>query len=190
MKWAHGLIACCALLSAGCRQEMYDQHKKTALEGSSLFPDGRASRPSVPGTVARGELKLDAHLHTGRVDGKLATEFPFPVDRALLERGRERYGIFCTPCHDALGGGQGLVVQRGMKRPESFHVERLREAPPGYFFDVITNGFGAMYDYADRIPPRDRWAIVAYVRALQLSQGARLEDVPAAERARLEGERP
>lgn len=179
-----------ALLSGSCRQEMYDQAKKQTFERTSFFADGRASRPSVPGTVARGQLRLDEHLHTGRIGGELAATFPFPVDRALLERGRERYGIFCSPCHDSLGSGQGMIVQRGMKQPASFHEQRLREAPPGYFFDVITNGFGAMYDYADRIPARDRWAITAYVRALQLSQTATLDDVPEPERARLLGERP
>jgi hypothetical protein len=183
-------IALLAVPLLACRQEMYDQPKLTAFQRSSFFDDGRASRPKVPGTVARGELVLDEHLQTGRIDGELASTFPFPIDRAVLERGRERYGIFCTPCHDASGSGDGMVVRRGMKRPTSFHAERLRAAPPGHFFDVITNGFGAMFDYADRITPRDRWAIVAYVRALQASQSASLVDVPDAERARLEEERP
>ena len=185
-----GLVLLLAFSTGACRQEMYDQAKKQAFEKSSFFADGRASRPSVPGTVARGELRLDEHLYTGRIGGELATEFPFAIDRDALERGRERYGIFCAPCHDHLGNGEGMIVQRGMKRPESLHVARLREAPPGYFFDVITNGFGAMYDYADRISARDRWAITAYVRALQLSQQATPEDVPAAERAKLLEERP
>lgn len=175
---------------AGCRQEMHDQAKRTAFQKSNFFADLRASRPSVPGTVARGRLFLDEHFHTGRVDGELATTFPFPVDRGVLERGRERYGIFCSPCHDHAGYGEGVIVKRGMQRPVSFHAERLREASPGYYFDVITNGFGAMYDFADRVPAEDRWAIVAYIRALQQSQNAALDDVPAAERASLEEQRP
>jgi hypothetical protein len=174
---------------AACRQDMHDQPRLEAYEASAFFADGRAMRPRVPGTIARGELVLDQEFHTGMSRGEHLSRLPFPLDRALLERGRERYGIFCTPCHDPLGNGDGLVVQRGMKRPPSFHIERLREAPPGYVFDVITNGFGAMYDHADRIPPRDRWAIAAWVRVLQASQDARLEDVPAAERARLEAQR-
>jgi mono/diheme cytochrome c family protein len=185
-----GIAALLAVAVLGaCRQDMHDQPRLEVYESSTFFPDGRAQRPSVPGTVARGELFEDAHLHTGKVDGEFATEFPFPVDRAVLERGRERYSINCSPCHDSLGDGNGMIVQRGMKRPASFHEQRLRESPPGYFFDVITNGYGVMYDYADRVSPRDRWAIVAYVRVLQRSRAATLADVPAAERALLE-ERP
>jgi cytochrome c len=140
----------------------------------------------VPGTVARGDTIADAHLVTGKVDGELADRLPFEVTREVLERGRERYGIFCTPCHDAAGTGGGMIVLRGMKRPETFHSERLKAAPVGHYFDVMTRGFGAMYDVADRIPPRDRWAIAAYVRVLQRANDARLADVPPAERARLE----
>ena len=140
----------------------------------------------MKGTVARGQLELDAVLLTGLVDGQPVAEFPVSVDRELIERGRERFEIFCSVCHDSAGNGNGMIVKRGLKRPASFHEERLREAPPGYFYDVITRGYGVMYDYSDRIPPRDRWAIVAYIRALQLSQNATLEDVPPDERARLE----
>jgi mono/diheme cytochrome c family protein len=168
---------------------MHDQPYLEPLEGTPFFADGRGSRPRVPGTVARGERELDAHLETGRVDGALAETFPFAVTAEVLERGRERYGIFCAICHDAAGYGEGMAVKRGMKRPASFHDERLRTSPPGYFFDVITNGFGAMYDYSDRIVPRDRWAIVAWVRTLQISQDARLADAPPPVRARLEEER-
>ena len=166
-----------------CRQDMHDQPRFEAMEKSVFFADGRSSRPQVPGTVARGELRLDAHLYLGQVNGEPATTFPMQVDAALLERGRERFAIFCTACHDRTGYGQGIVVQRGLKQPPSFHIDRLRSSPPGYFFDVITNGFGAMYDLADRIPPGDRWAITAYVRALQLSQDARMSDVPPDRRA-------
>ena len=146
-------------------------------------------RPSVEGTVARGRLREDEHFYEGTVNGEPAEEFPFEITRGVLDRGAERYRIYCTPCHAAAGNGEGMIVQRGMKHPPSFHIERLREAPPGYYFDVMTRGFGAMYDVSDRVSPHDRWAIAAYVRALQLSQSATLDDVPAAERAELEAQR-
>lgn len=176
----------CAL--AACRQDMHDQPRFEPLEASSLFSDGRSSRPRVPGTIARGEREYDAHLLDGRVNGELATTFPMEVTREVLERGRERYDVFCSACHDRAGTGRGIVVERGLKQPASFHVERLRKVPPGYVFDVITRGFGAMYDLAEHVPPDDRWAITAYVRALQRSQNATLTDVPEAERARLQAE--
>jgi mono/diheme cytochrome c family protein len=164
---------------------MHDQPRFEPLEASTLFADGRSSRPRVPGTIARGEREYDAHFLEGRVNGELATTFPAPVTRATMLRGRERYDAFCSACHDRAGTGRGIVVERGLKQPASFHSERLRQAPPGYFFDVITRGFGAMYDLSERVPPADRWAIVAYVRALQRSQNATLADVPEAARARL-----
>lgn len=164
---------------ASCRQDMHDQPRYEPLEESPFFEDGRASRPLIPGTVARGHLEEDDHFYRGLEDGEPATSFPMELDMALLERGRERYDIFCSACHDRAGDGRGMVVQRGFPQPSSFHIERLREAPPGYTFDVITNGFGRMFDYADRIPAGDRWAIVAYVRALQLARNARPDDVPA-----------
>ncbi len=170
----------------GCRQDMHDQKKLEPLEKSSFFSDQRASRPQVEGTVARGHLRADSALFEGRVDGKYVAKIPIPVDRALLDRGRERFGIFCTPCHSALGDGNGIVVQRGFKRPETYHQDRLRTAPVGYFFDVITNGYGAMYSFNARLTPKDRWAVIAYVRTLQLSQWATLADVPADERSALE----
>lgn len=175
-----------AASALGCRQDMHDQPKGEPMEASRFFADGRVARPLVEGVIARGELELDPHLYTGKLGGKLVDTFPFAIDAAGLERGRERYGIFCAPCHDAAGLGDGMIVQRGMKRPASLHIERLREAPVGYYFDVITNGFGVMYDYSDRIRAEDRWKIVAYIRALQLSQHATLDDAPGAERARLE----
>ena len=177
------LLLACAL--AGCRQDMHDQPKLEPYEASTFFRDGRAMRPLVPGTVARGRLDEDDHLHRGTVDGRPAETFPFEVTRETLARGRERYEIYCAPCHNQTGDGRGMIVERGMRAPPSFHVERLRGAPPGYFFDVITHGFGAMYDYSDRISPPDRWAIVAYVRVLQQSRAATIEDVPAGERERL-----
>lgn len=184
--WVSGLLLVLLVpLLPACRQDMHDQPRLDPLEASSFFQDGRASRPRVVGTVARGAILDDDHLLTGRVDGELATTFPFEVTADVLARGRKQYSIYCTPCHDAAGTGQGMIVQRGLKQPTSFHVERLRAAPPGYFFDVVTNGFGAMYDYSDRVAPHDRWAIAAYVRALQLSQNASLEDVPAEQRTAL-----
>lgn len=175
-----------ACVVGACRQDMHDQPKGEPLEASAFFADGRYARPLVEGVVARGQLQLDPHLYTGKVGGVHAETFPFAIDAPALERGRQRYGVFCAPCHDSLGTGEGMIVQRGMKRPPSMHIERLRTAPPGYYFDVITNGFGAMYDYSDRIPVEDRWKITAYVRALQLSQNAALADAPPEERARLE----
>jgi hypothetical protein len=174
------------LFLLGCRQDMHDQPRYEPLEGSTFFSDGRSARPLVEGTVARGQLRLDEHFHFGKVNGKLVDTFPFPITKEILERGRERYDIFCSPCHDRVGNGQGMIVQRGFRPPPSYHIDRLREAPVGHFYDVITNGFGAMYSYADRLPPRDRWAIVAYIRALQLSQHATLEDVPTEARYQLE----
>lgn len=176
------------LLLGGCRQDMHDGAYVEPLEGSSFFADGRGTRPQVAGTLARGQLREDEHLHRGLVDGEPATAFPFEVTAAVVGRGRERYEIHCSPCHGSAGDGHGMVTKRGFTQPPSYHVERLREAPVGYFFDVVTNGFGAMYDLSDRVSAEDRWAIVAYVRALQLSQDARLEDVPAGAREALEGE--
>ena len=168
---------------------MHDQPRYEPLEASSFFQDGRSARPLVAGTVARGELHEDEQFYTGKAGGTLVSTFPFPVTREVLERGQERYNIFCSPCHARVGNGQGIIVQRGFRQPSSFHIDRLREAPVGYFFEVITNGFGSMYDYADRIPPPDRWAIIAYIRALQLSQHATLEDVPLEKRQQLMGTR-
>ena len=165
---------------------MHDQPRYEAFEASDFFEDGRASRPLVEGTVAQGQLQLDEHLYTGKINGELAVTLPVPLTRQLLERGQERFNIYCSPCHDRAGSGQGIVVRRGFRRPSSFHIDRLREAPIGYFFEVMTNGFGAMLDYAVQVTPHDRWAIAAYVRALQLSQYATLDDVPNAERQRLQ----
>jgi mono/diheme cytochrome c family protein len=179
------LLLLTGAMALACRQDMHDQPRFEPFEASSFFADGRASRPRVPGTVARGEREHDAHFLEGRTGTELATTFPMPVTRAVLERGRERYDVFCSACHDRAGTGQGIVVKRGLKQPPSFHVERLRSAPPGYLFDVITRGFGAMTDLSDRVPPADRWAIVAYLRALQRSQNGTLADLSEAARARL-----
>lgn len=157
---------------------MHNQPKYKPLRATTFFRDGSSSRPLIEGTVARGTLQEDEAFFTGKVGAALVTELPFPVDQHVLDRGQERFGIFCTPCHDATGSGRGMVVQRGYRQPPSFHEERLRIANAGHFFDVMTNGFGAMPDYKTVISPRDRWAIVAYVRALQLSQHAAPGDIP------------
>jgi cytochrome c553 len=167
------ILPCLGLLAmlAGCRRnEMHQQPIMKALQSSDFFADGRASRNPVPGTVARGHLETDHAFFEGKVDGKLVDTFPFPVTMGVLERGKQRFDIYCSVCHGYLGDGNGMIVQRGMIRPPSYHIDRLRDASVGHFYDVITNGYGAMYSYADRISPRDRWAIVAYIRALQLSQ--------------------
>jgi mono/diheme cytochrome c family protein len=172
-----------ALTSAGCRQDMHDQPKYVPLRESSFFSDARSSRPIVPGTVARGQLHEDALLYTGKQDGADATVFPFPVDERVMGRGAERYNIYCSPCHGRAGLGDGMVVRRGYRAPPSFHQDRLRAAPVGHFFDVITNGFGAMPDYAAQIAAEDRWAVIAYIRALQLSEHGTVADVPIEQRS-------
>ncbi len=177
----------CAVFITGCRLDMHVQPKYKPFEPSSFFDDGRSARPVVPGSVARGHLRIDEHLYTGKVNGILVNTFPFPITRQDLERGRERYNIYCTPCHDGVGEGRGMIVRRGFPPPPSYHMDRLREAPVGHFFDVITHGYGAMYSYAGRVSPEDRWKIVAYIRALQLSQRARLDDVPEKVRPQLMG---
>lgn len=165
---------------------MHDQPRVKPLAKSDFFADGRSARPLLEDTVARGQLRDDERLYTGKTGQDFSTEFPFSVDRVLLDRGQERYLIFCAPCHGQVGRGDGSVVRRGFRsKPASFHEPRLREKPVGYFVDVIGNGFGAMQDYAAQIPARDRWAIAAYLRALQLSQNATLDDVPPARRAEL-----
>jgi mono/diheme cytochrome c family protein len=179
-------IVATALVVAGCRQDMHDAPRYEAFEANDAVADNRASRLPPAGTVPRGWLRDDEALYTGKVAGQAVTTFPFAIARADLARGQERYNIYCTPCHGRVGDGNGMVVQRGLRQAASFHQDRLRQEPPGYFFDVITNGFGAMPDYAAQIPVRDRWLIVAYVRALQLSQHASLADVPADRRGALE----
>ena len=179
-------VAFLAFSLVGCRQDMHDQPKFIPLRPNDFFVDGRSERQLIDGTVARGHLNDDTLYYTGKgPDGQFSNEFPFPVTKEVIERGQQRYNIYCTPCHSRLGDGNGMVVQRGYRHPPSYHIDRLRQAPNGYIFDVITNGFGAMQDYSAQIPVADRWAIVAYERALQLSQHATLDDVPAEERAKL-----
>jgi mono/diheme cytochrome c family protein len=174
------------VLVAGCRQDMHDAPRYEAFEASSTFADGRASRTAPVGTVARGWLRADEALYTGKVAGQAVDEFPFAIGRGELARGQQRYNIYCTPCHGKVGDGNGMVVQRGLRQAASYHQDRLRQEKLGYFYDVITNGFGAMQGYAEQIPVRDRWLIVAYVRTLQLSQHASVNDVPADQRAVLD----
>jgi len=181
------LAAAFAMLAGGCRLDMHVQPKYKPYAATAFFDDGRSERPPVPGTVARGHLRLDELLYTGKENGVTADKFPFEITRADLERGRERYNVYCSPCHDYTGSGRGMIVQRGFPPPSSFHIDRLRAAPAGYFFDAITNGFGSMYSYAARVEPEDRWRITAYVRALQLSRQATIQDVPSGKRQRLTG---
>lgn len=171
---------------AACRQDMHDQPSYSALESTTFFGDGQASRPIIQGTVARGQLREDSLLHTGKVDGNDALLFPFAIDDRTMARGRERFNVYCAPCHGETGDGDGMIVRRGFRRPPALAEPRLREAAVGHFFDVISNGFGAMPDYAVQIKPEDRWAIVAYIRALQLSAHAVVDDVPVADRGRLD----
>jgi mono/diheme cytochrome c family protein len=180
------LVLLVALAGLGCRQDMHDQPKYKPFRQSEFFADGRAMRPFVAGTVARGTLREDTPYYTGKAGDDFVAELPVAVTADLLERGRGEFQVFCSPCHGRTGMGDGMIAQRGFKRPISYHVDRLRHVPVGYFFDVITNGYGAMSDYAAQVPVADRWAIVAYVRTLQLSQYAPAADVPADRHAELE----
>jgi mono/diheme cytochrome c family protein len=179
------LLCVLSVSVTGCRQDMHNQPKYVPLRGSTFFGDQQSARPVVAGTVARGQLREDTLLYTGKVDGIDATVFPFAIDERRLRRGQDRFNIYCSPCHARTGEGDGMIVRRGYRRPPSYHDDRLRNAPVGHFFDVITNGFGAMPDYAAQVDVEDRWAIAAYIRALQLSAHARIDDVPAGQRDRL-----
>lgn len=187
------LLTVFVLLSSGCdiipNRHMRDQAKFEPLEASTLFDNGRASQEPPANTVPRGEwyeIRSDEALYTGSVDGQLVDTIPISVDRDVLLRGQERYNIYCSPCHGQVGDGQGMIVQRGMKQPNSFHSEQVRSQPDGYYYNAITNGFGVMYSYASRVPPQDRWAIVAYIRALQFSQNAPLDVLSDEDREQLE----
>ena len=186
MKFRHRLAAGLVLLAGlGCRQDMHDAPRYESYEASALFPDERASRNPPSGTVARGWLREDEALYTGKLNGQTVEAVPFAITHADLKRGQERFNIYCSPCHGRLGDGQGMVVQRGLRQAASYHQDRLRQERIGYFFDVITNGFGAMQGYAEQVPVRDRWLIASYVRALQFSQNASVNDVPADRRGEL-----
>ena len=182
--WAIGAVLVVTATTA-CRQDMHDQPRYIPLRESTFFNDARSARPFVPGTIARGQLREDTLLYTGKVNGADATVFPFPVDDKVMARGQERFNIYCSPCHGRTGLGDGMVVRRGYRRPPSYLDDRLLNAPVGHFFDVVSNGFGAMPDYAAQIRVEDRWAIAAYVRALQMSGHATLADVPADQRGKI-----
>ncbi len=176
-----------AATATGCRRDMFQQPFSKPLAPSDFFQDNHmASRPLVPHTVARGHLHDDEAFYTGKVGTNLVTSFPFPITRTVLDRGQERFNIYCSPCHGRTGEGNGMIVQRGFPPPPSYHIDRLRQAPVGHFYDVITEGYGMMYSYAARVEPADRWAIAAYIRALQKSRDATLAEVPPPQRAKLE----
>ncbi|HEY3762332.1 MAG TPA: cytochrome c [Verrucomicrobiae bacterium] len=173
------------LLSVGCRRDMFEQPKSNPLDHSDLYSDGMDSRPIPPHTVPY-EANQNEAFSTGMIGTNLVTEFPIQITRAVLERGQQRYEVNCVPCHGETGEGNGIVVQRGFPAPPSYHIDRLRNARVGHFFDVMTHGYGAMFSFASRVTPEDRWAIAAYIRALQLSEHASLSDVPTNQIARLE----
>jgi mono/diheme cytochrome c family protein len=181
------LLSLCLLLSAFCRQKMANQPKYDPLEPSDFFADGMSARPRIPGTVARGELDIYSFMATGKIDGQDGDGFPMPVTMAVMTRGEERFNIYCSECHGKVGDGNGMIPARGYRRPPSYHTEALRNAKTGHFFDVMTNGFGSMPSYAAQVPVEDRWAIIAYIRALQISQNATINDLPPDMRAKLAG---
>lgn len=178
-----GAIALAASMAVvfgvGCRNDMHDQPKMIPQRGTTLYADGRSARPQVEGTVARSQGKDADYMTTGMLDGQTGNAMPFPVTMEVLARGQERFNVYCTPCHSRVGNGKGMIVERGYYPAASFHSERLRQAPLGYLFKVITEGYGAMPSYHSEVIVQDRWAIAAYIRALQLSQNARTADVPA-----------
>jgi mono/diheme cytochrome c family protein len=180
-----GMALFFSLALCGCRQDMHDQPRYRPLQGSTLFSDHRSARPYVEGTVARGQLNADEALSTGKQRGQFVDTLPFPLTRSVLIRGQERFEIFCSPCHGQTGEGNGMIVQRGFSHPPPYTSERVRSQPLGHYFDVMTNGFGAMHSYASRVEPRDRWAIAAYIRVLQVSRSATINDVPSDQRGAL-----
>ncbi|MCG8351095.1 MAG: cytochrome c [Chloroflexales bacterium] len=181
-----GWLGFCLLLLTACHQDMYVQPKYQPLDASDFFADGRSARQPVEGAVAVDEIRTDEYFFTGIVDGQEVDAMPFPVTREVLDRGREQYDIYCAACHGITGQGRGMVAQRGGIVPANLHDQRLRDAPIGHFYNVITNGYRYMYPYDSHVEPADRWAIAAYIRALQLSQNATLDDVPPAQRNNLE----
>jgi len=185
-------LACVLLILAlgACRQKMSNQPRYDPLEPSTFFADGMSARPRIAGTVARGDLSNNPFFDSGKLNGQEADGFPMPVTIDVINRGQERFNIYCSECHGRVGDGNGMIPSRGYRRPPSFHTLTLRNAKTGHFFDVMTNGFGAMPPYGTMIPPADRWAIVAYIRALQLSQNATVADVAPADRAQLDAPPP
>ena len=209
MSKARIFLALTAIITlASCRQDMQDQPKYLPYRGSEIFPDSLSSRPLVEGTIPRGFLRLDNSLYKGVMSSPagganaaatgpkdsaaagagsstVATTFPFVITKEIIDRGEERFNIYCSPCHGMLGDGNGMIAKRGFRNPPSFHIDRLRQAPPGHFVDVMTNGFGVMPDYSMQVPVHERWAIAAYIRALQLTQNATVADVPQQDQAKL-----
>src|SRR5436309_2772311 len=181
------LVAVLLLAALACRQKMANQPRYDPLEPSDFFADGMSARPRIPGTVARGELAVNAFMASGKINGADGDGFPMVVDANVMNRGEERFDIFCSECHGKVGDGNGMIPSRGFRRPPSFHTELLRSAKTGHFFDVMTNGFGSMPSYAAQVPVEDRWAIIAYIRALQLSQNGTINDLPPDMRAKLAG---
>ena len=179
------LVICLGLLT-GCALDMYDQPRYESFEKSAFGNSSLSARPRIADTVDRSQPDLDPHLTNGQINGDLAPTFPFTVTLDVLQRGQERYNIFCVPCHGRLGDGHGLVVDYGLEAPPSFHTEEMRNEQPGFYFDVISRGTRVMPGYASRIPPADRWAIIAYIRALQLSQNADVSTVPPEDRPKLD----
>ncbi len=191
LRWAYLAVGLLGL--TGCRQDMHDQPKYKPLGETKFFSDNRQSRPNLPGTIARGDLRDgDSEFYTGKStklnkDGKFddVDVLPISVDKELLQRGQQRFDVFCSPCHGRLGNGLGMIVRRGFKQPPSYHIERLRTAPVGHFYDVMTNGYGAMYSYSAQTTPRDRWAIAAYIRVLQYSESQKVDTLSAEAKAKL-----
>lgn len=181
------LLSLAFLVGTACRQDMHDQPRYRNLSASDYYSDGRGSRPAVPNTIARGQLKVDRAMYAGKVGRDDVDKFPFPITKEVLQRGQNRFNVYCSPCHGYTGHGNGMIVRRGLQAPPSYHSDAFREMPVGHFFDVMTNGFGAMASYAARIPdPKDRWAIAAYIRVLQQAQNGRMDDVPVDIRSKLE----
>jgi mono/diheme cytochrome c family protein len=185
-----GAAALSLLALTACRQDMHTEPRYQPLAETSFFGDGRSARPQVEGTVARGHLRIDEARYTGKIDGEDIDQFPIPIAKEDIERGQNRFNIYCTPCHGHLGDGNGMVVLRGFRQPPSYYSDRLINAPVGHYFDAVTNGFGSMPSYASRIQTDDRWRIIAYIRALQLSESASVNDVPAEQRQNLAVEPP
>ena len=187
-RWTLAALAL-LILCAGCRLDMHVQPRYNPYDPSDFFGDGQSARLPVAGTFPRGEMTSGPQelLFTGKVNGQISDVFPYAVTQEMVERGRQRYNVFCSPCHGYSGDGDGMIVQRGFRHPPSFHEDRMATASAGHYFDVISNGFGVMYPYGYRVPPRDRWAIIAYIRALQLSRKVQIGDLPEAEQAKLTG---
>ena len=181
------LLLSAFFLLTSCRQKMANQPKYDPLEPSDFFADGMSARPRIAGTVARGEASITGFLATGKINGQDGDGFPMPVTLDVMNRGQERFNIYCSECHGRLGDGNGMIPSRGYRRPPSYHTDTLRAAKTGHFFDVMTNGFGAMPSYAAQVPVNDRWAIIAYIRALQLSEHGTINDLPPEMRAKLGG---